>query len=256
MIQTDLFEAPVQTELKDTVGFYLPGANRPGAFTLPPQLAALYELSVNAFYAAIHAEMSELPIKKEISRFVEKVLNAGGKTISGKLADDRAAAEQAASDRGDPDVMTVLKAAGRVQHEIHRITGFLRFRAEPEFSSEPASGPAADGVYTAHCSPDYFILPALARHFTLRFGETPWAIIDEKRKLCLYRKAGGQAMLIRAEEAGAVPAALAGGKDRKDFWEDLWRLYHRSINNESRKNPGIQRQFMPERYRKYLSELK
>ena len=37
--------------------------------------------------------------------------------------------------------------------------------------------------------------------------------------------------------------------------EDLWRLYHRSINNESRNNPGLQRQFMPSRYRKYLNEF-
>jgi probable DNA metabolism protein len=38
-------------------------------------------------------------------------------------------------------------------------------------------------------------------------------------------------------------------------WEDLWRTYHRAINNPCRKNPGLQRQFMPLRYWKYLSEM-
>ena len=235
MIQTELFETPVPA-----AGAALSRVVRPAA---SPQLAQLYELSVNAFSAAVHAEMSELPIKNVISRYIEKVLEAGQKTRDGKLADDRAAAEAAASDRGDPDVLTVLKTAGKVRHEVHRMTGFLRFNH------------TTDGVYTARCSPDYFILPALAEHFTLRFGETPWAIIDEKRKLCLCRKKGGRVMLSRAEEASETPAALAEEKDHRDFWEDLWRLYHHSINNESRKNISLQRQFMPERYRKYLTEL-
>ena len=241
MIQLDLFETPepAARTAKNMADFYLPGIS-----SLPPQLSMLYELSVNAFYAAIHAGMSELPIEKEISRFIEKVLRAGLKTKDGQLTDDRDAAERAASDRGNPDVLIVLNTAGRVRHEIHRITGFLRF------------SPATDGVYTARCSPDYFILPALAEHFTLRFGETSWAIIDEKRKLCLYRKAGGRVMLSGTETARDTVAGLREEKDCKDFWENLWRLYHRSINNESRKNPGLQRKFMPERYQKYLTELK
>jgi hypothetical protein len=40
-----------------------------------------------------------------------------------------------------------------------------------------------------------------------------------------------------------------------DSWEDLWRLYHRSVSNESRKNLKLQRQFMPARYQKYLCEF-
>lgn len=233
MSQQDLFEDNRPEKSQDAIRIYLSHSNKNAV----SELSGLYELSVNAFYAAVHAGMSELPIEKEISRFIEKVLDAGGKTKNSKLADDRIAAEQAASDRGDPDVLTVLKTAGRVQHEIHRITGFLRFSQ------------GTNGVYTARCSPDYFILPALAEHFTLRFGETPWAIIDERRKLCLCRNAGGQVMLINAEEAGEE-------KECSVFWEDLWRLYHRSINNEGRKNPGLQRKFMPGRYQKYLTELK
>ena len=137
-----------------------------------------------------------------------------------------------------PDIPGFQTADDRVLHEAHRIMGFLRFRAGP------------DGVYTARCSPDYFILPALAEHFYLRFGETPWAIIDEKRNLCLYREKGRQPRLIRASPAAEENEAAS------DIFEDLWRLYHRSINNEARKNLRLQRQFMPERFRKYLTELK
>jgi len=193
-------------------------------------VAGLFELSVEAYYAAIYARMSCLPIKNEISRYIEKV----------KGSNERAIAEKTAFDRGDPDVLTVLKAAGKVQHEIHRLIGLLRF------------SPDNQGVYIARCSPDHFILPALAEHFTLRFGEMPWAIIDEKRGLCLRRGKDKPAKLTSATEMSPATDTENPG----DHWEDLWRLYHSSVNNESRKNLNLQRQLMPERYQKYLPEMK
>ena len=232
--------------------------NDPAVFEALPDLSELFELSIDAYYAALFAQMSELPIQKEISRFVEKVKKAGGSFTKGtsgekigdaRIGEDRAAAVKAATDRGDPDVMAVLKAAGKAGHEIHRLTGFLRF------------SPDSNGVFTARCAPDHFVLPALAEHFTLRFGETSWAIIDEKRGLCLYREKGGEARLISwspEKASGPVPSSLPEADSEKkqaDSWEDLWRLYHRSINNEGRKNLRLQQQLMPERYRKYLTEL-
>jgi len=204
----ELFEDPVETAL---------------------DISGIFELSVDAYYTALYAQMSCKPIKKEIAAFVEKV----------SRAKNREEADRAGKDRGDSSVLAVLKEAGKVSHEIHRLTGMLRF--------SPESG----GVYTARCAPDHFILPALAEHFTLRFGETPWAIIDEKRGLCLRKANGSEAVLVPVSSATNVTE-----KAGKDSWEDMWRLYHKSINNESRKNPRLQRQFMPERYQKYLTELK
>jgi len=198
-----------------------------------PDISGIFELSVDAYYAALYAQMSCKSIKKEIARFVEKV----------SRAKNRDEANRAAADRGDSDVLTVLKEGGKVAHEIHRLTGLLRF--------SPESG----GVYTARCAPDNFILPALAEHFTLRFGETPWAIIDEKRGLCLRKTNGSEAAIVFTDFS-ASDAVDVAGKKQADLWEDLWRLYHKSVNNESRKNPRLQRQFMPERYQKYLTEMK
>jgi len=196
-----------------------------------PDISGIFELSADAYYAALYAQMSCKPIKKEIAVFIEKVSRAG----------NRDEADRAGKDRGDGNVLAVLKEAGKVTHEIHRLTGMLRF--------SPESG----GVYTAHCAPDNFILPALAEHFTLRFGETPWAIIDERRGLCLRKTSGSEAVLV-PHTPGFTGTAAEKGKT--DSWEDLWRLYHKSIYIESRKNPRLQRQLMPERYQKYLTELK
>ena len=218
-----------------------------------PLFAPLYELSADAYFAALYAKMSELPIKNEISRFIDKVCKAAeaaGSNFPGSEAGDnnagrdRAAASRAATDRSDPDVLAVLKAAGKVQHEIHRMIGFLRFSVD------------TCGMYTARCAPDHYILPALAEHFTLRFGDVPWAIIDEKRGLCLSRKNGGNARISQCSAAPPVSSEAASENEQDNLWEGLWQLYHRSVNNKARKNPKLQRQLMPERYQKYLTELK
>ena len=134
-----------------------------------------------------------------------------------------------AADRSDPD--TEMK----IQHEIHRMMGLLRFT------------PNENGEFIARCGPDYYILPELGVYFTARFGETPWSIIDEKRGLCLRRIPGGEAKIQKYKEA---PAHNHG-----DEWEELWKHYHKTINNETRDNPKLQRQFMPKRYWKYLPEI-
>jgi len=224
---------------------------------LPPRGRRLFELSIDAFCAVTYAKMSELPITAEIARFERKVLAAAdavlgaaapgaansfgpphGALTRGEIeAAQRQAAETAAADRGDSDVRTVLEAEYKVWHEIHRLMGLLRFC------------PNEDGIYIAHCEPDYFVLPALWPHFRQRFGETDWAIIDEKRRLCLRCVSGS----LELFNTGNNPAFLnnpPGGA-----WENLWRLYHKTINNESRNNPGLQRRLMPTRYWKYLNEV-
>ena len=188
-----------------------------------PQLR-LFELSVNAFDAFVYSWMSELPIEREILCFGRRVF----------AAKDRQAADRAATDRGNTGTDTVLKAANKVYHEINRLQGLLRFT------------PNQEGMYIAPCSPDHFILPALGEHFTRRFGQWPWAIVDEKREICLFCLPP-QGAILRCIN----PPAAAG----RDEWEELWRLYHKTINNESRKNPGLQMQLMPKRYWKYLTEL-
>jgi len=213
---------------------------------LPPQSRRLYELSINAFCAITHATMSEFPITAEIARFEQKVLaaadsviNASAPVTRGKLqAAQRQAVNAAATDRGDSDVCTVLEAAYKVWHEIHRLMGLLRFC------------PNEDGVYIARCEPDHFVVPALWPHFRKRFGETAWVIIDEKRRFCLRYTTGELFEFFNIDKNPTFLKSPSNGE-----WDNLWRLYYKTINNESRNNPGLQRRFMPARYWKYLTEV-
>ena len=197
----------------------------------------LFELSSDAFDIFIHAWMSEFPIEAETIRFGRRVIAAA--QAAGSSTDEkqkRVAAASAAADCGDEDTLAVLNAAAKVQNEIHKMIGLLRFFPEND-------------VYISKCAPDHFILPALGEYFSARFGETAWIIIDEKRSLCLNRQYVQDAKILFYEEC-----PLAANRTG-DEWEELWRHYHKTINNESRKNLSLQRQFMPKRYWKYLNEL-
>ncbi|MDR0313448.1 MAG: TIGR03915 family putative DNA repair protein [Treponema sp.] len=214
-------------------------------------LEALFELSLRAYDTVIHAEMDESFPQIELEQYIQKIFDAVRETEKSlgqhsrqkkseadiQLA-SRAAAEKAASDRGDALVRRVCDAAYKVEHEIHRLMGLLRFN------------PGADNMWLARCAPDHFILPCLAEHFMARFGDDPWAIIDEKRGLALVRQRGED---CRFGPLSAFPF-LADGVQMQDNWEDLWRHYHKTIFIENRKNPGLQRQLMPARYWKYLPE--
>jgi probable DNA metabolism protein len=198
-----------------------------GAIPDIPTARNLRELSADAYEHFIHGWMSELPIEAALIRFAWKVLAAA-----------REAAEAAAY-RGDPDVRTVLNAAYKVSKEMDRLRGLLRF------------SPTPSGIHIAHCAPDHFVLPGLAGHFIRRFGETPWAIIDERRALALVRSSGEEARLIPLDD---LPHSITVPGKNDDPWEDLWRNYHRAAANESRTSLALQRQFMPKRYWKYLPE--
>jgi probable DNA metabolism protein len=211
-----------------------------GAIPDIPAARNLRELSADAYEHFIHGWMSELPIEAALIRFAWKVLAAARNVPGGlKSAEAREAAEAAAADRGDPDVRTVLNAAYKVWKELDRLRGLLRF------------SPAPSGLHIARCAPDHFVLPGLAGHFIRRFGETPWAIIDERRALALVRSPGEETRLIPLED---LPRSITVSGKNDDPWEDLWRNYHRAAANESRTSLALQRQFMPKRYWKYLPE--
>ena len=204
---------------------------------LPDTAQRLYELSANAFDAIVHVWMSELPFEQEILRFGRKIL----------AAKDRFNADRVACNRSDAETRLILETAYKVWHEIDRLRGLLRF------------SPVQMGIYIAHCEPDYFVLPALAEHFNLRFGKTPWAIIDDKRNLFLHGSSNGTPeikdldFLGKGKNTRTIEFNDAGTRDP---WEHLWLDYHNTINNESRKNLDLQCQLMPKRYWKNLPEMK
>ncbi|MBN1141619.1 MAG: TIGR03915 family putative DNA repair protein [Deltaproteobacteria bacterium] len=137
-----------------------------------------------------------------------------------------------------PVVAEAVAVAGRVAGEVHRFKGLLRFRQ------------LADGSLYAPFEPDHNIAAALAPHFARRLRGERWLIHDCRRGLGIFW-----------DGRELVPAAVAGGiadpelSEGEDFFQACWRSYHHHISVAERRNPNLQRHFMPKRYWRYLTEF-
>lgn len=130
-----------------------------------------------------------------------------------------------------------LTTARRVSQEIHRLTGLVRFQE------------LADGSFYAPFEPDHDIVVPLARHFSRRMPDCCWMIHDLRRGAGILWN--GQT-LLPAELSASQALPLAS---HESFFQSCWQSYHRKIALPGRKRPRLQKQFMPVRYWKYLTEL-
>lgn len=146
----------------------------------------------------------------------------------------------------DPDILFVTNMARKVRYERLRMMQFLRFQK------------AADGTYFSMMEPIYNVLPLCIAHFKDRFADQPFVIYDKRRHYGYYYYQGTLTPISFADEK--LPHFLSGklddsllDKDEKLF-QELWRTYFKAICIKERINPRRQRQEMPVRYWKYLTE--
>lgn len=137
---------------------------------------------------------------------------------------------------GDQTVLNVLVPARKVGAECHRMLGLLRFEL------------LENNIYYAKIQPDHNIISFISPHFKERFADQNWIIHDTKRKLAsLYNT---RKMLLTYMDLANIPELH---KDEVKF-QDLWRNYYKHIAIKSRYNPKLQKQFIPKRYWKNLTE--
>ncbi|MGO8694289.1 MAG: TIGR03915 family putative DNA repair protein [Rectinemataceae bacterium] len=141
-------------------------------------------------------------------------------------------------DHSREKIRLLRKGCARVEKEIHRLAGLARFDLR------------RDGIYSAALEPDHAVLPALAPHFLDRFSGRSFALVDCRRRLAILSAAGELHFLGERDALELLP------EERGSEAERLWRLYFAAAENPGRRNPELQRRFMPERYWKYLVELR
>lgn len=149
------------------------------------------------------------------------------------------------SDFGDPDVLQLSKIWKKVGQEKQRVQQFLRFQK------------AADGTFFAAMEPLYNVLSLTIPFFTDRFADQKWLIYDLKRGYGYYYdlKEVNQVTFEQREEhllSGLLSDDLMD-KDEKLF-QQLWKQYFQSIAIKERANPKLQKQFIPVRFWKHLTE--
>ncbi|MDR1453975.1 MAG: TIGR03915 family putative DNA repair protein [Candidatus Margulisbacteria bacterium] len=184
--------------------------------------AKLRELEI--FYNVQCCYLSSFPDKEKIIfNYVRKTLSAG-RSLDGNYA--------------DPDIASALECLRRVAREAERLKGLLRFQE------------LSDGSFYAACEPDHGVLPLLAGHCRARFSAQNWLIHDVRRGLALIYQD------CQLNLFSAVDLQDARGKysARESHYQELWKTFWRAVAIQERKNPKLQRQFMPKRYWKYLVE--
>jgi probable DNA metabolism protein len=149
------------------------------------------------------------------------------------------------TDLGDSDVLDVVQNARKVKKEAHRILQFVRFQQ------------TKDGLYFCGIEPLYDIMPLVVGHFKKRFADQQWLLYDLKRNYgAFYNKKTVEEVVLSSHEinrnTGQVSENVLNEGDA--FYQTLWKSYFENISIKERKNLRLQRQHMPRRFWKYLTE--
>ena len=99
---------------------------------------------------------------------------------------------------------------------------------------------------------DTRVLELLAPHFSDRFPNENWMIYDKKRQKVLAHEQGGECTVyiqavLNTQETDPV---------QSDEYENLWNAFCSHITIPERKNPGLQRQFVPLKFRSNMPEFR
>lgn len=145
-----------------------------------------------------------------------------GAKVDSYLADDR--------------VLKVHKIRQRVDLEVHRMMGFIRFRL------------LRGGIYYAPIEPDNDILTLIAPHFSKRFADQSWVIHDVGRnRAALYNK---EEWIIVDAHLDKIPEE----DEEENTYQELWKHFYSSVTIKERFNPDLHKRLLPKRYWRYLIE--
>ncbi|OGR78314.1 MAG: hypothetical protein A2X32_02135 [Elusimicrobia bacterium GWC2_64_44] len=178
--------------------------------------------SPESWHHARYAFLSESPGAEDAVLAYARLIKEKGRAADDMLADDR--------------VKSVHALSAAVGGEAHMFKGFVRFTE------------LADKALYARIEPDHNILPLLTGHFRARLGELNWVIHDARRNsAALYF--GGRLVYAPLEAARLTPDA------KEEEVRALWRHFFKTAAIKERVNPKLQRQNVPLKYRKNLTEF-
>ena len=145
---------------------------------------------------------------------------------------------------GDDDVLQLHRLARKVAHEELYIKQFVRFQK------------AADDIYFAPIAPVHNALRLAIEHFKDRFADQKWVIYDIKRHYGYYYDLHTVVEMTLDDDEHLLSGKLDEkmmAEDEKLF-QELWKGYFKSMTIKERINLKLQRQHMPKRFWKHLTE--
>lgn len=146
----------------------------------------------------------------------------------------------------DSDLLYLSRLFKRVSYESRRMLEFIRFQK------------AADGTFFAPIDTKYNVLPLIITHFKERFNDQPWLIYDTRREYGYYYDTINvqQVTFQNPEQLHLITGKLKENMMDEDelLFQKLWKTYFKSVSIKERINPRKQKQDMPIRYWKYITE--
>jgi len=140
----------------------------------------------------------------------------------------------------------ILQAKRRVTNEAHRTQMFVRFQK------------SADNIYFSIIDPEYDVLPLIVDHFKSRFADQQWLIFDKRREYGMYYNLHETTQVTFTEtnfntQTGELNENIVA--EDQEHYGDLWKVFFKATTIKERKNLRLQRQHMPKRYWKFLTEM-
>lgn len=145
----------------------------------------------------------------------------------------------------DPYILELSKIQKNVWNEAHHFKGFLRFAQ------------LKNGIYFSKIKPKNNILPLIAGYFNDRMGQEKFMIYDEKYHLCLVHEPGQETTIYvpGKEEEEILQRMQEFHSEEEREMQKMFQTFYDSITIESRKNPALQRNNLPLRFRENMVEF-
>lgn len=139
----------------------------------------------------------------------------------------------------DNDVCTVFEMSRFVGREAHNYLGFVRFEE------------LSNGVLMSKINPKSNVIPIIADHFSDRFRNEDWVIVDTNRNFAALHRHGIGHILISDISEEQVNS-FSNVSDKELEFQQLWQCFFSTIAIKERANKKQQNLMMPYRYRKYM----
>lgn len=194
-------------------------------------------------YKAIEKKISSYDLRRIYRVFLSNTANKETKILAyvklgfkegGKIA----------SLHSNPVVFAIQEADKKVEFEVHRLTGLVRFSVVTFKNKQ--EGPE---LLYAGIEPDHDVVELLAPHFTGRFYNDPFLIHDKSRGKALVANQG-QWEIVEFSNEDFIEITKEEVCYRK-----LWKQYFETMAIKERINPKCQKRCMPARYWKNLTEF-
>ncbi len=140
----------------------------------------------------------------------------------------------------DPNVCHVFELSRKVGHEAHRYMGFVRFRE------------LENGVLFSEISSEHHVLSLIGDHFANRFPQENFLIWNRGCGDCLVHRADGVWFIVLDPPSELGKAMQLSEKEEE--MQRLWKGFCQSISIRERENRALQRQMLPYRFQKWMTE--